>query len=1222
MADVTISKIETFTGNSFNYTPASGTDTCLVVVGQNNQDFDDPLDASFDGSPATLVTRATLNNGGSFDTPTDIYLLANPGTSAINVTSSFDDDNLWTCMTLANVHQTTPVKTGEDSDNTATSTTTISDSLTTTVDGSMIIAALGEGGDGIAPASYGSGQTERSSQTQTFSALAVTSEVKSTAGAETSSGTWSATRSSLFLATAAFQPANAGDTVVTATTVTLTLTPTNAIVVVPATLDDFQYLSLRNDVDTSSLPHAGTNLDADWDTEISKVGTGLSETGGVITVTDAGKYLALASERFNVTGTTNNDRIEAQSRFLVSGSPVIYGPGQGYIRKANGSQDCAPYSAAILSLGASATVATRFYRTDDSTIDAPPTRVPDTGGFSLLKLGDAWDYGRYRYNGNQDMPGTANVWTDLLLDTTDEQDSNFSLSSNAITVTTAGRYLITYSAVLTNSSTTARSDYALRLELNNTAEIVGSRTYTFVRGSDSCQDGAVSWGGIVELSASDVVRLQAWIEGTSTTGGIQNLNIQMVLLPDHAETIIIEATTGDYNTAATDFAWDTLEQIDTAAFTHTAGNTNIDVDVADDYLAFTSLWADDDAATRCVPAVQFAVNNIVQQNGINSAFHRNSNPSLASGLTLGSILSGLSANDSIEVHNDRLGTISTSILNESGQFSILRLGSVFVEATGNTEVTATSATLTLTPANTTVVVETDTSVVASTISLTLTPTNAVIVVEIDHEITATSATLTLTPAAGTVVVETDTPVIAGTKTLTITPTNTIVLVEQDHEITATSATLTLTPTNSIVVVETDTIITANNKTLTLSPTNTTIVIESDVSVIATAAALTLTPTNAAIVVEVDHIITANSAILTISPTSAAVVVETDVTVVANPVSLTLTPTDAVVVVETNVEVVATTVALTLTPTNAAVSIGSDVNVNATSAVLTLAPTNAVVVVEQDHIITATSATLVLSQTNATVVVEQDTSIISQTAILTLSPTNAIVVVETNVNVTANSTTLTLTPSNATILIESDTSVVTVPVPLILTPTNPTVFVEKDTLITANEAVLALTPTNAVVVVETDTIVIAGEAVLTLTPTNAAITIETDTSVIATTTTLTLVPTNATILIEVDHIVTSVPKELTLVPANATIVIETDVAVTATPAILTVTPTNAVVVDETQASLGVIEKVVPFSNTPAMSYQSNTKQISYESNTEIIIQSNTTPITRESNTKNIQIFSNN
>lgn len=210
MADVTFSKVEVFTGNNFNYTPASVTNPALVVVACNNQDFDDPLDTEFDGSPATRITRATLNNGSSFDTPTDIYVLPDCGTSAINITSTYDDDNIWICMTLANCHQTVPSITGENVNSAASSVSSRSGNITTSVDGSLIIGGFAVGGDNDTPSSYGSGQTEADSSTDSFNSLAVTTEVKSTAGLETTSATWPSTMTSAFLVAAAFQPADAG----------------------------------------------------------------------------------------------------------------------------------------------------------------------------------------------------------------------------------------------------------------------------------------------------------------------------------------------------------------------------------------------------------------------------------------------------------------------------------------------------------------------------------------------------------------------------------------------------------------------------------------------------------------------------------------------------------------------------------------------------------------------------------------------------------------------------------------------------------------------------------------------------------------------------------------------------------------------------------------------------------------------------------------------------
>ena len=101
------------------------------------------------------------------------------------------------------------------------------------------------------------------------------------------------------------------------------------------------------------------------------------------------------------------------------------------------------------------------------------------------------------------------------------------------------------------------------------------------------------------------------------------------------------------------------------------------MDIAGDYLAFAAQANDTDAATRAVPSMQFRVQNLPTNYVQHSSYNRNSQLSLQSGLNAGILLTGLSVNDSVEVYNDRLGTVTTAITAVHSQFAMIRLDSIF-----------------------------------------------------------------------------------------------------------------------------------------------------------------------------------------------------------------------------------------------------------------------------------------------------------------------------------------------------------------------------------------------------------------------------------------------------------------------------------------------------------------------------------------------------------------
>lgn len=199
--------VEVTNSSSFSYTPSNVTDACLVFLAGNEQDFDDPLAPEIDSVLATEVVLATLNNGGAFDNPFGIYQKVNPGTSAVTISSEFDDENIWLVMTLGGVNQTTPINTGEFDETASENVSTVDTDLTTTVDGSLVIA--GSSNSTISEASsVGSNQTIQASANSGGSgqAAVATSEDKATAGAVTSTINWGASQSRVCAVAAAFNP--------------------------------------------------------------------------------------------------------------------------------------------------------------------------------------------------------------------------------------------------------------------------------------------------------------------------------------------------------------------------------------------------------------------------------------------------------------------------------------------------------------------------------------------------------------------------------------------------------------------------------------------------------------------------------------------------------------------------------------------------------------------------------------------------------------------------------------------------------------------------------------------------------------------------------------------------------------------------------------------------------------------------------------------------------
>lgn len=432
------------------------------------------------------------------------------------------------------------------------------------------------------------------------------------------------------------------------------------------------FLIRRNDAETDVLPNAGSNLDATWDIEVIDEGSAATYSAGTFTITNAGPHFISYCERFDTTNTTNNERIEGQGRLRIGGVDQTEGAAEGYIRKSSGQQEMIISGSCIYrTTGASTSLVTRFNRGDNST-SGTVDRVPDFGGVVIMQLDDNDDFARYSTNATQTVSTTeANVtsWQN------DEQDTGFSRSGDTVTISNAGRYVMSVSGEVSITGT-ARTEGVIFAE-NSTTEIEGARGSFHMRGIDGCQNGAFNFTVIIDVAASDTITLRKDLTGGSTPTIASGMVWQFWELPSGNETAIMEATNGNQN-ATGPFAWDTLPQIDTGGFTATAGNSNIDVDQDCHLLAFWQMGKRVvDSPQRAYPLSRVTVDSIVKNYSAGGSYHRNSS-SIGQFMSQGhsTLVENVKNNSSIEITIDPLG--AGGIVDcDTGHFSLLNLEGLY-----------------------------------------------------------------------------------------------------------------------------------------------------------------------------------------------------------------------------------------------------------------------------------------------------------------------------------------------------------------------------------------------------------------------------------------------------------------------------------------------------------------------------------------------------------------
>jgi hypothetical protein len=440
------------------------------------------------------------------------------------------------------------------------------------------------------------------------------------------------------------------------------------------------YVVRRNNANTDTVPNAGSTLTLLWDTAVASVGSGITYSAGTFTLGETGRFLVLCSDQEGTTSTTNNERINTKMVLVLGGTELDEGYCTEYIRKTGGSQECIHYSAAIIEVTSTAGTADelliRKERIDNTVgVGQESARIADRSGITIIKLDDNLNYARYRSSAITTTSATDNATVTMNLQTTLEQDSPFTRTTNTIDIATTNPVLAIYSLKSEDPSPSGRAEYQSYFTLAGNI-VDGSYNQVYIRVTDNTDWGGCSVACILEPNSGDDLELVV----VSRDGGNEDFTatVQLVELPSGTEYALASQPTqaGNLNAANTPFAFSTATTVGTG-FSFTGGNSNIDVGSDGDYLAFAALGTENFTnAVRAVPAISFSVNGTERDQAGASSYNRNSGTSGWAAFSVGTLLTGLSTNDSIRVLADRVGT-NTATITAVGQFSVIRLSSLF-----------------------------------------------------------------------------------------------------------------------------------------------------------------------------------------------------------------------------------------------------------------------------------------------------------------------------------------------------------------------------------------------------------------------------------------------------------------------------------------------------------------------------------------------------------------
>ncbi len=422
----------------------------------------------------------------------------------------------------------------------------------------------------------------------------------------------------------------------------------------------------------------------DFDTTTREDVGSFSLSGGDITLNRTGHYLAIYNSRFDRTGTVAN-RTETQSQLRLNATDLPSGWSQGYTRWDNEQKETITSGIGIFAASAGDVLQLHSFRTDNNG-GATQERIANGTAMQLVKLDEVnMSFARLSLASDVAGPTTDATFVTVPYDTEDELGSGFSYDgSGGLTLVSGGKYLVAANTHLFES--VERSSLVQHLSLDGT-EVPGSVTEVYIRGNQNgCSDGAAAIGMIIEATPGQVLRVEGRLDvGRSPTtyiGGRCALSV--VKIEDNAEYIrLINTADVNVNTGTTEtpIALGTQDEVDAAAFAHTAATSAVTVQQDGDYLFLGSFYGADDGVQRGFPAIGWSINGAATEvTGQTGRYSRNSGGDDEFGNTSGMVAT-LTANDTVELVSFSLGNTGTNNANPIA-LQAVRLESLFTRVAG------------------------------------------------------------------------------------------------------------------------------------------------------------------------------------------------------------------------------------------------------------------------------------------------------------------------------------------------------------------------------------------------------------------------------------------------------------------------------------------------------------------------------------------------------------
>ncbi|MGB2822328.1 MAG: LamG-like jellyroll fold domain-containing protein, partial [Phycisphaerae bacterium] len=243
-----------------------------------------------------------------------------------------------------------------------------------------------------------------------------------------------------------------------------------------------------------------------------------------------------------------------------------------------------------------------------------------------------------------------------------------------------GHYLVMYNSRFDSTGGSDRSVMQCNLSLDGNSIPTGW-SQGYIRRTQGTDETVASGGGIIDVAANDLLKVQTFRTDTYAAGGVQRApaasGLQLVKLNDswsYARLSLSSTQTGPTGETFTDVTYDRQDELDTAVFGHTSGSGDILLKEAGHYLVLANTYLQKAPnTTRTTHAQRLTLDDTEVEGSYTTVYMRGTSTCDEGAAALGMIIETSAADQILNVEIAKDTGTTSDIVPERTAVTIVRL---------------------------------------------------------------------------------------------------------------------------------------------------------------------------------------------------------------------------------------------------------------------------------------------------------------------------------------------------------------------------------------------------------------------------------------------------------------------------------------------------------------------------------------------------------------------